>query len=170
MSSTSGGTNNFPASKKRDDYVKFAQEMKASFKAGKFLFAAAGDPKQLERGGRPELRVADPRVDVDKRRRRHPAEVERARDEHEERRPRRERERAVLREREEGGGGAEAARRQPQPVERPRAEGGAPERLRTVGGCPRRRDAGAFRSRGCSATRIGAAPACDKNRIHNTIF
>ena len=27
--------------------------MKASFTAGKFLFAAAGDPKALERGGRP---------------------------------------------------------------------------------------------------------------------
>jgi hypothetical protein len=41
------------ASKKREDFVAFGKQMKASFKAGNFLFAAAGDPKQLERGGRP---------------------------------------------------------------------------------------------------------------------
>ena len=41
------------AAKKRNDYVAFAKQIRASHKAGKFLFAAAGDPKQLERGGRP---------------------------------------------------------------------------------------------------------------------
>ena len=41
------------ATKKRDDCVAFGKQMRASHKAGKYLFAAAGDPKQLERGGRP---------------------------------------------------------------------------------------------------------------------
>ena len=48
------------ASKKREDFVEFGKQIKASVNAGKLLFAAAGDPKQLERGGRPYwlLRVA----------------------------------------------------------------------------------------------------------------
>ena len=52
------------ASKKRDDYVAFAKKIKASFNSNKFLFAAAGDPKQLERGGRPYwlLRICAARI------------------------------------------------------------------------------------------------------------
>ena len=48
------------ASKKREDCIEFATKMKTSFDEGNYLFAAAGDPRNLDTDGRPYwlLRIA----------------------------------------------------------------------------------------------------------------
>eukprot|EP00964_Phaeocystis_antarctica_P008831 scaffold4801_cov69-Phaeocystis_antarctica.AAC.4 len=96
-----------------------------------------------ERGGGANDELADPGVEVDERGGEQPAQVQGAGPrERRERRGRNRcfrggREQPSLRVKEAEGAGAEQQRGQPQQLERPRAEGDAPEGLRTVGGEPR---------------------------------